>query len=203
MNISIIGVSDSFARNLADWAIKAGHNITFVGPSYQQAVEFVNELGVGKPVGPEAPLQDEVIFIAIPYFCLQPVLQTYEQQLGKKIVIDLITPVDLGTFQLIRPAEGSTSLEIKKHWNKSEVVKAFNAQLSGKFLMPNEPIENQNEVFLAGDEEAKRVASRLFREGGLTIVDAGTIHEANDLEIMGYLQMESPVLLNLKRKSVL
>jgi len=47
MDITIIGVSDTFARNIADWAIEAGHNITFVGPNLSQAVAFVNELGVG------------------------------------------------------------------------------------------------------------------------------------------------------------
>jgi len=191
MDITIIGVSDTFARNIADWAIEAGHNITFVGPNLSQAVVFVNELGVGKPVGPESPLTDKIMFIAIPYICLQPVLQTYAKELGEKIVVDLLTPIDLDTFHLIHPKAGSTSHEIMMSWSKSKVVKAFNIQFAGQLLTKRNTKAISHDVFLASDDdEAQKLVSQLFDESGFRTINVGSLDKASELEEMGYMQFK-------------
>jgi len=187
MNITIIGASDMFARSFADWAIEAGHHITFVGFSTAQAEEMVAKMGSGKPVGPEAPINDDIVFLAIPYVCLQPVLQTYPGQIVDKVVVDLITPIDLNTLELVQPVAGSASHEILGTWPKTKVVKAISSKFSPMFLKQSSANKEMDEVFLASDnKEAKEIISEFFRQGGLRPIDAGLLDQANDLEKLGY-----------------
>ena len=186
MNITIIGASDMFARSFADWAIEAGHTITFVGFSTAQAKEMVEKIGSGKPVGPEATIIDDLVFLAIPYMCLQPVLQTYPRQIGDKVVVDLITPIDLNTLELVHPVAGSASHEILGTWPKTKVVKAISSKFSPMFLKQSSSKE-MDEIFLASDnKKAKDMIAAFFQEGGLRPIDAGLLDQAKELEKLGY-----------------
>ena len=118
-------------------------------------------------------------------------MQTYAKEMGGKIVVDFLTPIDLDTFQLIHPKAGSTSREIMTSWSKSKVVKAFNIQFAGQLLTKRNTKAISHDVFLASDDgEAQKLVSQLFDESGFRTINVGSLDKASELEGMGYMQFK-------------
>jgi predicted dinucleotide-binding enzyme len=53
------------------------------------------------------------------------VYDSYAKQLNDKIVVDLLIPVDLRTFEPIHPEQGSTAQEIASARPEARIVKGF------------------------------------------------------------------------------
>jgi predicted dinucleotide-binding enzyme len=189
MKIAVIGASDVFAGGFATWALDAGHDITFVGFERGQSESLVAKLGAGRAGGPSEPLGNEPIFLALPYVCLRPVLDSYRQQFDGKVIVDLITPVDLDTLEPVHPEPGSSAEEIAKERPRSRVVKAFNPRFSARLFSAEANPQSADILLASDDRDAKRVIAGLFKAGGLHPIDVGPLRRARELEAFGYLHM--------------
>jgi len=187
MNITIIGISDMFARAFANWAVDGGHNVTVVGPGIAKPEAFMRDIGATNALGRNEPLRDKMIFLALPYNCVLDVLGSYEStEFEGKIVVDLTIPIDFEAFEPIHPQAGSVAQEISNAVG-ARVVKAFNQKFAGA-LAATQSIGQMQEMLLAGDDaDAKRVVAKLFNEGGLRPVDVGPLRRAREIEAFGYL----------------
>ena len=189
MDITLIGATDLFAGGFATWALAAGHRLTVVGPSLPRAEAYVRELGDGRPAGPHDPLHDEVVFIALPYPCLRDVWEFYGDELDGRILVDLLTPLDLQTGEPIHPREGSTAEELANHGPRARVVKAYNRTFAGR-MGSGAAFPPAEDVLLAGDDPAaKEALVPLFEAGGLRAVDVGPLRRARELEALAYLNI--------------
>ena len=139
MRVTIIGATDIFADGVAGWALEAGHDLTIVGFHRAQSEAYVRRLGSGAALGPREPIHDEVIFLALPYECLQPVLRSYGDHLNGKLMVDVITPLDPRSSEPIRSHAGSAAEEIQEFRPGIRVVKVFNPRLAGPIVSGAEP----------------------------------------------------------------
>jgi len=190
VNLTMIGASDMFARAFATWAVASLHNITIVGPGFDKPNAFANDVGAARAAGRQEPLRDDMIILALPYACLNDVLQSYEPaNFEGKIVVDLTAPVDFDSFEPIHPKAGSAAQEIA-NTVRARVVKAFNPMFAGSLVSTQSVGEHMREVFLAGDDdEAKHVVAKLFDEGGLRPIDVGPLRRAQEIEAFAYLHV--------------
>jgi len=200
MDITIIGASDMFARSFTIWAVANGHKVTNVGPAFEKPEAFRKSVGAAKAFGRHEPLQDNMIFIALPFDCLLDVLQSYEPVNFKdKIVVDLTIPFDFTTFEPIHPKAGSAAQEITKVVDAS-VVKAFYPKFANALAATSTIAKEIHNILLAGDDDvAKRVVAKFFKDGGLHPLDVGPLRRAKELESLGYLHIaeRQPNLLKL------
>jgi hypothetical protein len=188
MNITMIGATDPFASGFADWALEQGHVLTVVGFTDDRGQRFAGDRrGSSIGVGPAEPLRDDVIVLALPYVCVRPVLDHFAGQIDGKIVIDLVNAVDLQTLKPVRPKAGSVAQEIAEARPRAKVVKAF----SPRFASPSAVAQGQEQTrdvsVAADDEQAKGLVIRLFDEGGLHPIDAGSLDDVSELERRGYI----------------
>jgi len=196
MNVTLIGVSTTFARGFADWAVAAGHDLTVVGWNRASAEASAEGVGARRSAGPSDPLRDSLIFLALPYVCLRPVLESYGGELDGKVLVDLIVPFDLDTMEPIHPEAGSTAQEIALARPGARVVKAFsprfNPRLAGTLAAPQGANRRSNVLLAGGDDEAKRIVAQLFEASGLRASDVGPLRRARELEALGYLHVAVP-----------
>jgi 8-hydroxy-5-deazaflavin:NADPH oxidoreductase len=188
MHITIVGASDTYALGFTSWAVAAGHQVTIVGPSRGQAEAFAKKINAARATGPHDPIVDNVIFLAMPYNCVLDARDFYGSQLDRKIVVDLTTPINPGTFERIHTEAGSVAQEITRARPGARVVKAFNPRFIG--TLGAEQGSTQHTRDLAGDDvEAKHLIAQLFDEGDLRPIDAGPLRRARELEAVGYLSV--------------
>jgi len=197
MNITLIGASTTFARGIADWAVAAGHDLTVVGWNRESAEASAEGVGARRSAGPGDPLRDNVIFLALPYVCLHPVLESYGGALDGKVLVDLIVPFDLDTMEPIHPEDGSTAQEIALARPGARVVKVFGPGFSPRLAGTSAPqgANRRSNVLLAGDDDAaKRIVARIFEASGLRTSNLGPLRRARELEALGYLDIAVPNL---------
>ena len=189
MDITLIGANDLFARGFATWAVSAGHDLTTVGWNRAVAGGFAASVGAKRAAGPGDPLRDDLIVMAFPYVCLRPVLESYGGKLDGKVVVDLITPLDLETFEPVHPETGSSAEEIARARAAAMVVKAFSPRFLGAPAGVQNP-DQDRDVLLAGDDDgAKRMVAQLFEGSGLRPIDLGLLRRSRELEALGYLHV--------------
>jgi len=196
MHVTIVGASDTYALGFASWAVAAGHHVTIVGPSRGQAEAFAKKINAATATGPHDPIVDNVIFLAMPYNCVLDARDSYGRQLDGKIVVDLTTPIDPGTFEPIHPDAGSVAQEITRARPGARVVKAFNPRFMGPLGAEQNSTQHTRDVLLVGDDvEAKHLIAQLFDEGGLRPIDVGPLRRARELEAVGYLSIAARLSL--------
>lgn len=185
MNLTIIGASEAYAKSIGLWALESGHEVTFVGFSLDQSRQFIREIGGGNALGPNDDLPNEVIFLALPYDCLWPVLNNYPSQFNGKILVDLILPTP-GTA---KPIAGSVAEEIAQARPRARVVKAILARMRSS---GGTPAAEGELVRLASDDAGAldRIAA-LFEADGLRVIRTGSLHAARELESLGRTWLET------------
>jgi len=196
VHITIVGASNTYAVSFASRAVAAGHHVTIVGPSRGQAEAFATKIHAATATGPNDPIIDNVIFLAMPYNCVLDARGFLGRQLDGRIVADLTTPIDPETFEPIQPEAGSAAQEITKTRPGARVVKAFSPRFVGPPQVEKNSTQQTPDVFLAGDDvEAKHVIAQLFDEGGLRPIDVGPLRRGRELEAVGYLSVATPFSL--------
>lgn len=134
----------------------------------------------------------EIVVLAVPYVAIAGIIQEYSTDLQGKIIIDITNPVDFTTFDsLLVPSDTSAAALIAKQLPNSMIVKAFNTTFSDtlatKKVVAN---EHQTTVLLASDsQEAKETIIKALENSGLSLLDAGSLKRARELEAIGFLQI--------------
>ena len=134
---------------------------------------------------------DEVVVLAIPYPAVDDVINRYKEHLDGKIVVDITNPLNFETWdELVVPADGSAASEIQKKLPNSKVVKGFNTNFAGTLDSGKVGGEIPTVVLLASDfADAKEQLISALKDSPLTVVDAGSLKRARELEAFGFLQM--------------
>ncbi len=147
-------------------------------------VSYVEENETAKELG-------DIIVLAVPYAAVSKILETYKHKLEGKIIIDITNPVDFSNMDaLVVPADSSAANEIAKIATKSFVVKAFNVNFASTVATKLVAGKEQTTLLLVSDyTEVKKVITDALSKSGLTILDAGTLKRARELEAMGFLQI--------------
>lgn len=133
----------------------------------------------------------EVVVLAVPYTAVKDIAAAYKEKLKGKIVIDITNPINMETFDgLLVPADSSAAQELAQLLPESNVVKAFNTTLAATLTTKQVGGIHQTTVLLASDsQEAKSTLTKYITDGGLTVLDAGSLKRARELEGMAFLQI--------------
>src|SRR5688572_11576979 len=104
MNITIIGTGN-MARGIGTRLLAGGHNVTLVGHAPGKAETLAAELqGVAQgtasvqAASSGAPIDGDVVVLAVPYGAAAAVVEQYGDQLAGKVVVDITNPVDFSTM---------------------------------------------------------------------------------------------------------
>lgn len=133
----------------------------------------------------------EIVVLAVPYSAVAEIINKYKSELENKIIIDITNPVDFATFDsLVVPSDSSAAAEIAGQLTKSSVVKGFNTNFAATLVNKKIGDSHQTTVLLAGDDKsAKNRVIKALEGSGLSIIDAGSLKRARELEAMGFLQI--------------
>jgi 8-hydroxy-5-deazaflavin:NADPH oxidoreductase len=114
-----------------------------------------------------------------------------KEQLEGKVVIDITNPLNFETWdELVVPADGSAASEIQKKLPNSKVVKGFNTNFAATLDSGKVGGEIPTVVLLASDfNDAKEQLISALKDSPLTVIDAGSLKRARELEAFGFLQM--------------
>jgi hypothetical protein len=132
----------------------------------------------------------DVVVLAVPYGEVAGIVEARRDQLAGKVVIDITNPVNFETFDsLTVPADSSAAAVIAEALPEAKIVKAFNTTFGGT-LVAKEVGPLPTTVLIAGDDaDAKALVTEVVETGGLTVIDAGALKRARELEALGFLQI--------------
>jgi len=137
-----------------------------------------------------APLDGDIVVLAVPYPAVDGILDAYGDQFDGKAVVDISNPLDFETFDsLTVPVGSSAAAEIQAKLPKAHVLKAFNTTYAG--TLTSKKIGDQDTtVLIAGDDAAaKQTLAAAVEAGGVGAIDAGSLARAHELEALGFLQL--------------
>jgi 8-hydroxy-5-deazaflavin:NADPH oxidoreductase len=138
-----------------------------------------------------APLEGDVVVLAVPHPAVDGILDAYGDQLDGKTIVDITNPLNFETFDsLVVPAGSSKAAEIQAKVPGSHVLKAFNTTFAGT-LATKQVGGLPTTVLIAGDDAtAKAVLAGAVEAGGVKVIDAGGLSRAHELEAIGFLQIK-------------
>lgn len=185
--LTVIGTG-SMGTQIAALAAKGGAQVQVLDRHAEKAEALAGSVGATAGVVGE-PVTGDVVVLAVPYPAVAELVGTYGNQLAGRTVVDITNPVDFATFDsLVVPAASSAAAEIARQLPSSSVLKAFNTNFAGTLAsgtLGGVPAT----VLVAGDDaEAKARFTDLFGPA-ITVVDAGSLRRARELEALGFLQM--------------
>lgn len=137
-----------------------------------------------------APLEGEIVVLAVPYPAVDSIIAAYGDQLDGKIIVDITNPLNFETFDsLTVPAGSSAAAEIQSRLPGARVLKAFNTTFAGT-LVSKKIGDAATTVLIAGDDAAaKELLANAVKAGGVSAIDAGSLSRAHELEALGFLQL--------------
>ncbi len=171
-NITIFG-QGNMGQGIASVFTAGGHDVDFVGKD-----GVTGELG-------------EVVVLAVPYSAVAGIIEANKTALADKILVDITNPVDFNTMDsLVVPAGTSAAEEIAKLIPEARVVKGFNTTFAATLASQKVGDQVTTTVQLASDDEdAKKILASYLTDGGVNVIDAGSLKRARELEAMGFLQI--------------
>ncbi|MDN4475841.1 NADPH-dependent F420 reductase [Demequina sp. SYSU T00192] len=137
-----------------------------------------------------APVDGDVVVLAVPFPAVDSILDAYADALAGKVVVDITNPLNFETFDsLVVPAGSSAAAEIQARIPSAHVLKAFNTNFAAT-LGAKKVGELTTTVLVAGDSaEAKATLVAAVEAGGLEAIDAGALARAHELEAIGFAQL--------------
>lgn len=137
-----------------------------------------------------APLDGDVVILAVPYPAIAGIVTAYGDQLRGKTVVDISNPLNFQTFDsLVVPVGSSAAAELQAQLPDSSVLKAFNTNFAST-LASKTIGEAKTTVLVAGnDQAAKDALVAAVEAGGVSALDAGSLARAHELEALGFLQL--------------
>ncbi len=202
MGVTIFGAGN-MARGIGTRLVAAGESVTIIDRTHEKAVALADELrpqaksgATVKAAESGAPVQDDIVVLALYYPVEKEVANHYREQLAGKIVVEITNPLN-ATFDDLATSPGvSAAEEIAWILSDSKVVKAFNTTFAGT-LVEGEVAGLPLDVFLAGDDaEAKARLAAILTAAGLRPLDVGPLKRARQLEGLGLLHITQQAALN-------
>lgn len=196
MKITIIGTGN-MARGIGTRTLAGGHNLTLVAENAGEGEALATELRSAarggasvQTVSENAPIDGDIVVLAVPYQAAESVIRRYGDQLTRKIIVDITNPVNFETMSsAVAPGTSGAEEIAKVTPSGAKVVKAFNTTFAGT-LVDGQVAGTQLDVFIAGDDaSARQSVAQFVRDGGLNPVDTGELMRARQLEAMGLLGM--------------
>ena len=194
MHVTLIG-GGSMGRLIGPRIVAGDHSVTIVDRDPEEAGQLAEELSGAaegdatvEATGPGAELRGEVVILAVYYPGNLEIVRELGDRLAGKVVVDISNPLNQ-TFDSLATAPGTSAAEevAKSAPAGARVVKAFNTTFSGT-LVEGQVAGQPLDVLIAGDdEEAKETVARLVRDGGLRVIDVGSLERARELEGLGFL----------------
>ncbi len=194
MNVTIIG-SGNMGRGLGTRLVNGGHSVTFMDRQLDKAKSSAEQIAANAKNGAKvqgvafgAPIEDEIVVLAIPYGAAGEVIERLGGQLAGKTIIDISNPLNSSYDNLAVAPGTSAAEEIARGLPaNARVFKAFNTTFA-QTLLSGKVDGEQLDVFIAGDDtEAKAKVKQLVTDGGLRAIDAGPLSRARQLEAIGFL----------------
>jgi predicted dinucleotide-binding enzyme len=175
--------------------VSGGHSVTYMDRDPEKAKALAKDVSAQATKGAKAegvqfgaPINDEIVILAIPYGATGQVIETLGKQLAGKIIVDITNPLN-ATYSGLAVAPGTSGAEeiAKLLPSNASVLKAFNTTFASTLIsgkVDGEPLD----VFIAGDAVgSKEKVRKLVEDGGLRAIDAGSLDRARQLEAMGFL----------------
>ncbi|WNM25843.1 NAD(P)-binding domain-containing protein [Demequina capsici] len=149
------------------------------------SVQYISEAESGT-----AAIDGDIVVLAVPYPAVDSIIAARSEALAGKIVVDITNPLDFSTFDsLVVPAGSSAAAEIQAKLPSSKVLKAFNTTFAAT-LATAKVGDLQTTVQVAGDDaDAKAALAAAVEAGGVSVIDAGSLKRAHELEAFGFLQL--------------
>jgi predicted dinucleotide-binding enzyme len=185
MKLGVLGAG-RMAEGLAPHWLSAGHEVMIGGRTPAKAEALASRLGARSGSLREAAEFGEAIFFAVLHAGVESTLRDAgagEGVLRERVLIDCTNPIERERLTVTTAPGRSVAEEIAEATG-ARVIKAFNqvhydvwrrgARYGGQPLV----------VPIAGDAEAKAVASGLVIDAGGEPLDAGGLEHAYELEAM-------------------
>ncbi len=199
--VGLLGGTGAEGRALALRLARGGWEVVIGSRSADRAVRIAAAIqptgGGGRVVGatnPEVAQSASIVFITVPFQALDTVLATVADRLAGRIVVDVVNPLRLrdGWYEAVSPAEGSVTEYLQARLPNARIVSGLKTISAGSLAL-DAPIRGH--VFVCGDDpEAKEVLCDLLAGIGASVIDAGALRAARDLERV------TAFLLNLNRR---
>lgn len=143
---------------------------------------------VGSADSGHASIEGDIVVLAVPFPAVDGILSDHADQLAGKTVVDITNPLDFSTFDsLVVPAGSSATEQIAQKLPSSRVLKAFNTTFAAT-LLSKKVGDLPTTVLVAGDDaDAKSALISAVEAGGVSVVDAGSLKRAHELEALGFL----------------
>jgi hypothetical protein len=161
-----------------------GEAIGSVFETANQDIQFIGRDNDSADLG-------EVVVLAVPYGELKDIVSRYKEDLSGKIVVDITNPIIMETFDGFEvAADSSAAQELAQLLPNSKVVKGFNTNFAATLATKEVGENQQTTVLLASDsDDAKATLMQYIKDGGLDVLDVGSLKRARELEAMAFLQM--------------
>jgi predicted dinucleotide-binding enzyme len=183
-SITLIGTGN-MARTIGTLAVAGGNTVEVMGRDRSKAEALAKTLGGGTTTGTWGAVPaGDIVFTALLFDGVVPVVAEYGDALAGKVVVDISNPFN-ATFDGLASGEGSIAQEAAEVAPASaSVLKAFNTIFQG-VLEKGRP-----SVFIAGDDAQAKAALGAFVESiGLRPLDVGGLKMAHWVEGMGLVMM--------------
>ena len=181
-SISIIGTGN-MARTIGTLAVAGGNTVEVIGRDQSKAADLAKALGGSTTTGEFGAVPTgDIVFVALGYADVVPVVAHYGNALAGKVIVDICNPVNSAGDGLAIPDGTSIAQEVAKVAPAgASVVKAFNTTF-GAVLAKGQPLD----VFIAGDDaNAKAGVAEFIDSLKLRPLDVGGLNMAHYLEGMG------------------
>lgn len=182
-------------RGIAIRLLSGGHSVTIMDRKLDKAKSSAEQIASSAKKGAKvqgvsfgAPIQDQIVILAIPYGAMGEVIENLGAQLAGRTIIDITNPLNAAYDGLAVAAGTSAAEEIVKGLPvNAKVFKAFNTVFA-QTLLSGQVDGKKLDVFIAGDDaDAKANITQLVNDGGLRAIDAGPLSRARQLEAVGFL----------------
>lgn len=200
--IGFIGGTGPEGKGLALRFAMAGDRVAIGSRDAQRAkdaADEVRELQVGLSVsgGLNEQVADEsdIVFIAVPYSGHRPTLESLNDRLDGKLVVDVVAPLRFsrGVASAVEVEEGSAAQQAQILLPNSKVVGAFHNLSAEDLMRPNVAIVS-DVIVCADDKNAKsRVMELAESINTVRAVDGGGLQNSR------YVEELTALLININR----
>ncbi|GAA0357762.1 NADPH-dependent F420 reductase [Actinoallomurus spadix] len=189
LSVGILGGTGDQGKGLARRFALAGHNVIIGSRNAERAQQAAESLGEGLTVrGAENAVvarESDLVIVAVPYDGHKALLESLQDELAGKIVIDCVNPLGFdkqGAYAL-PVEEGSAAQQAAAALPGSTVVAAFHHVSAVTLLDPAVDEVDLDVLVLGDDREATNTVQALAgRIGGVRGVYGGRLRNAGQVE---------------------
>jgi predicted dinucleotide-binding enzyme len=185
MRLGVLGAG-MMAEGLVPHWLRAGHEVTIGGRAPTKTEELAQQLGAFAGTSRETAEFGEAIFLAVLRAGVESTLRdagAADGVLRGKVLIESTNAIE-PEHMVVATAPGASISEQIADATQAHVVKAFNQVHADVWRRDARYGGRPQIVPIAGDRNAKSVASRLIRDAGGEPLDAGGLEHAHELEAM-------------------